>query len=332
MNRRRFLAAGLAGLAAPRAAAQQPGKLRRIALLGSIYPAPQMTEARDRNLKAFFGELRRLGYREGDNLAVERRSAERDPRRFPDLAREIVSLGPEAVFTATNPAVAALKAATGSIPIVALLYDPVGAGFAASLARPGGNITGFTYEPGLELFGKSISILKETVPSATKIAYLTARLFWEDRFGAAWREAAQAQGLTAIGAAYDYPGDESELRRVFAVMARNGVELLDVSATPETYRHRQLVVDLAAEARLPAIYTFRENVEAGGLMAYGVDVADMFRRAAGYVGQILAGAKPGDLPIQQPTKFELVINLKTAKALGLAIPPALLVRADEVIE
>ena len=333
--RRRELVAVLGGAAAvwpiaPRA--QQSGKTHRIALLGSIFPALQMTEARDRNFKAFFAELRRLGYREGDNLVVERRSAEGDPRRFPGLAREIVSLGPDAIFTLNNPAVAALKAATAAIPIVALLYDPVGAGLAASLARPGGNITGFTYEAGLEILGKSISMLKEAVPSATKIAFLNARPFWEDRFGAAWREAAALQGLTGVSAAYDYPGDEAELRRVFAEIKRDRVELLDVASTVETYRHRQLIVNLAAEARLPAIYAFREHVEAGGLMAYGVDFADMFRRAAGYVGQILNGARPGDLPIQQPTKFELVINAKTAKALGLTIPDSILVRADEVIE
>ncbi len=314
------------------AGAQQPGRANSIAVLGSAFPAREMTETLDKNFKAFFDELRRLGYREGQNLTVERRSAEGDARRFPALAREIVQLKPDVIYTTSNLAAAALRAVTISIPIVALLYDPVGAGFAVSLARPGGNITGFTTEPGLEILGKSISMLKAVVPSASRIAYLTARLFWEDRYGAAWRDAARLQGLTSVAAVYEYPADEAEFRRVFAAMARNRVELLDVGLTPENYRHRQLIVRLAAEARLPAIYWSREHVEAGGLMAYAVDLADMFRRAAGYIGQILGGANPAELPIQQPSKFELVINLKTAKALGLAVPDSILARADAVIE
>lgn len=323
---------GGAAAAWPHAARAESGKAKRVAILVAALPVRETTEARDRNFKAFFEELRRLGYREGQNLVVERRSAEGDAKRFPELAREIVKLEPDAIYTISNPAAAAIKEATATIPIVALLYDPVATGFAASLARPGGNVTGFSIEPGLEILGKSISLLKEVARSASRIAYLTSRLFWEERYGAAWRRAAQLQGLTSVAAAYEYPGDEAEFRRVFAEMARNRVDLLDVGSTPENFRHRQLIVNLAAEARLPAIYSSREHVAAGGLMAYAADLVDIFRRAGGYIGQILRGADPAELPIQQPSKFELVVNLKTAKALGLTMPESILARADEVIE
>jgi len=333
MNRRRFVAASVAALAAPRAAgAQQPGKVYRRAILGSALPIGEMAETRDKNLKAFFEELRRLGYREGQNLTVERRSAEGDARRFPELAREIVKLKPGCNLHNQQSRGGCPQGCGRDDSDCRASLRSRRSGLAVSLARPGGNVTGVTSEPGLEILGKSISILKEVAPSASRIAFLTARLFWEDRYRAAWREAAQLQDLTSVVAAYEYPADEAEFRRVFAALVRNRVELLGVGATRENFRHRHLIVKLAAEAKLPAIYWIREHVDAGGLMAYAIDLVALFRRAAGYVDQILKGANPAELPIQQPSRFELAINLKAAKAIGLTIPPSLLARADEVIE
>jgi putative ABC transport system substrate-binding protein len=333
MNRRGFLAASVGAMAAPRAAgAQHPGKVRRLALLATGVSLAEMSGSGLPYWRAFFEELRRLGYREGQNLAVERRTDEGDARRLPELAREIAELRPEVICTISNRAAAALKAATTTIPIVAIVGDPVGFGFAKSLARPGGNITGFSIDPGLAVFGRFIGLLKEMVPTASRIAYLTARVFWEGRVGAIWREAARHAGLTSVDAAFDYPADEAEFRRVFAGMARDRVELLDVGPTPETNKHRELIAKLAAENRLPAIYALRDNVEAGGFMAHAIDLIDMWRRSAGHVDLILRGANAAEMPFQQPTKFELIINLKAAKALGLTVPEAILARADVVIE
>lgn len=332
-NRRGFLAASLAAMAAPRVVgAQQAGKVYRIALLTGGVSLAEMSGSGLPFWRAFFEELRRVGYREGQNLAVERRTSEGDARRLPELARQIAELKPEVIHAVSNRAAAALKAATTTIPIVAIVGAPVDSGFAKSLARPGGYITGFSIDPGLAMFGRHIGLLKEMVPTASRIAYLTARVFWEGRVGASWREAARHAGLTSVDAAYDYPADEAEFRRVFAGMARDRVELLEVGPTPETLMHRELIAKLAAENRLPAIYVLRDGVEAGGLMAHAIDLADLWRRSAGYVDLILRGANPAEMPFQQPTKFELIINLKAAKALGLTVPEAILVRADVVIE
>lgn len=333
LNRRGFLAASLAAMAAPRAAgAQRPGKLRRLALLSTGVALAEMSASGLPFWRAFFEELRHVGYREGQNLAVERRTDEGDARRLPELAREIVELRPEVVCTVANRAAAALKAATTTIPIVAIVGDPVGEGLAASLARPGGNITGFSIDPGLAIFGRHIGSLKEMSPTASRIAYLTARVFWEGRVGAGWREAAGQAGLTSVDAAFDQPADEAEFRRVFAGMVRDRVELLSVGPTPETLKYRGLIAKLAAENRLPAIYVLRDYVEAGGLMAYAIDTVDLWRRSASYVDLILRGANPAVMPFQQPAKFELIINLKAAKALDLTVPESILARADEVIE
>lgn len=332
MRRRAFITI-LGSIAAwPLAARAQrrTGRLHRLAVLASANSTAEMKASP--HWQAFFDELLRLGYREGENLTVERRTAEGDARRFPDLARELVRLRPDVIYATSNRAVAALKAATQTIPIVAIVGDPVGAGFAASLARPGGNISGFSVEPGLEIMGKRIALLKEIVPTASRIAYLTARIWWEGRYGAIWREAARREDLKSVDAAFAYPADEAEFRRVFAAMVRNRVDLLDVGPTPEAYRHRDLIVKLAAEARLPAIHPSRQHVEAGGLMAYAYDEIDTFRRSASYVDLMLKGADPAELPFQQPSKFELIANLKTAKELGLAIPESILLQADKVIE
>ncbi len=333
MNRRRFISAAAGALAAPRAAgAQQPGKMHRLAIVHPSAPTAEMAESGNPNYRAFFQGLRRLGYSEGRNLRVERRSAEGHAARLAAIAEEVVRLRPDVIFGSSNRLLGAIKSSTGMIPIVGLVADPVGLGLAASLARPGGNFTGFSIDAGVEILGKRLELLREVMPAGRVMAYLTPRAVWESNYAGVTREAAQRAKVTLIGAPLDDPIDEAEYRRVFAAMSQQGVESLIVGEYAENFTHRRLVAELAAAAKLPAIYAFREYAEAGGLMAYGSDIADIYRRAAGYVDLILKGANPGDLPIQQPTRFELVINLKTAKALGIKFPPALLLRADEVIE
>jgi putative tryptophan/tyrosine transport system substrate-binding protein len=333
MRRREIVAFLGAVVAWPLAAGAQPaGKVYRIAVVHPAMPVGDMTEAKNPNYKALFSELRRLGYIEGQNLVVERRSAEGHNTRFPEFAREVVLLQPDLIFLNTARLARAFKAATTTIPIVGITPDPIFEKLVASLARPGGNFTGFSIDADESIFEKHPELLKEAVPTASRVAVLSSRGLWEGDYGLAMRRAAARVGLTVAGALLDDPIEEPEYRRVFAAMIREGVEALIVGDQYENFTYRRLIVELAAQARLPAIYPFKEFVEVGGLMAYAVDVPELFRGAAGYIDRIFKGANPGELPYQLPTKFEFVINLKTAKTPGLTIPPSLLARADEVIE
>jgi putative ABC transport system substrate-binding protein len=249
----------------------------------------------------------------------------------PALAAELVRLKVDVLVTGSNPVVAAVKQVTATIPVVmAVSRDPVGAGFIASLARPGGNITGFANDPAPEIIGKNVELLKEAVPRVSRVAFL-----WNPvppgagTYKNAVESAARNLGLTFQSV--EVRGRD-EFEGAFAAMVRERVNGLVVAADPVTFGPRSEVVLLAAGSRLPAVYGVREFAEAGGLMSYGPNIADQFRRAATYVDKILKGAKPGDLAVEQATKFELVINRKTAKALGLTIPPSLLQRADQIID
>jgi putative tryptophan/tyrosine transport system substrate-binding protein len=211
--------------------------------------------------------------------------------------------------------------------------DPVASGLVANLSRPGGNITGFSIAPSDEILGKQLQLLREAAPNASRVAFLAPRRPGEeDRWHRVARAAGERLGLTLVFALLDSPLQEPEYRRVFGAMAAERVQALFVPDYMEHFPSRRVIVELARRDRLPAIYPYREFVDVGGLLSYGVNNADLFRQVAGYVDRILKGANPGDLPYQLPTKFELVINLKTAKALGLTIPPSLLPRADEVIQ
>ena len=328
MDRRRFLLASLAGaLAAPLAIeAQQTGKVYRLAIVYSAGSVEQIPEP------ILLPELRRLGYIEGQNLLVERRSGGGRRERYPDVAREAVAFKPDVIFATSGRIAEACRAVTTAIPIITITSDPVLLGLAASLPRPGGNITGFTVDAGIEVVGKRLELLKDAVPGAARVAFLGTQQAWDGRWGRVMREAAERAGATSIAASLGDPIDEAEYRRAFAVMAKERAQMLVVSDHAEGFANRKLIVELAAQGRLPAIYAYREFVEAGGLMAYAFDNGDVRRRVASYIDRILRGAKPAELPFQQPTKFELVINLKTAKALGLTIPRSLLARADQVIE
>ncbi len=335
MRRRRFLAcASVTALAPFAAGAQSSSKVHRVAILGSAIPAAASIETGHPFFKAFFAEMRRLGYIEGQNLVVERRSAEGDVARLPLLARELIVLKPDVILAGGTSAAVALKSATSTIPVVAVAADPVVFGLAISLVRPGRNITGFTGDAGLEVIGKRIELLKQAVPAISRTAYLAppGRRMRDGKEGEAFREAAERAGITPIDAPLDAPVGEAAYRRAFAAMAGAQVDSIYVSGAGENYVNNRLIAELAGRARLPAIYYYREAVEAGGLMAYAFDLVDIFRRMAGYVDRILNGANPAELPFQQPTKFELIINVKAAKALGLALPPHLLNIADEVIE
>jgi putative ABC transport system substrate-binding protein len=334
MRRREFLTLlGGAAVARPLAAeAQQPDRARRIAIFHPAIPTTLLTETGGGTAwRAFFAELRRLGYIEGRNLIIERYSAEGHHERYADLAREIVTSNPDLIVTGTNPVVSAFAAANSTIPVVAFMMDPLKAGLVTSLARPGGNLTGITLDAGIDIWGKRLEMLKEAVPSAAKIAFLGMRDGWEGSFGQFLRDAAGRLGIS-LTSMLPQRGTPSEIERVFAAMGQQRPDAVLVSGEGDLYAHRQLIAELAEKNRLPAMCPYRDYVEAGGLMAYTVDLAELLRRMANDVHQILNGAKPGDIPIYQPTKFELLINLKTAKKLGLVVAPALLGRADEIIE
>jgi putative ABC transport system substrate-binding protein len=221
--------------------------------------------------------------------------------------------------------------ATTIIPIVTIIIDPIALGLVASIARPGGNTTGFAIAAGLEIIGKRMGLLVEAMPKLSTVGYLASRRFWEDPRGTATREAAKRAGVALSPAMLD-AFNEAEYERVFRSMEQDRADALMVSDEPEHGTYRATIVEWAAKGRIPAIYPVRDFVEAGGLMAYSPDLADIFRRVANLIDKILRGANPGDIPFYQPTKFELSINLKTAKALGLEMPAMLLGRADEVIE
>jgi putative tryptophan/tyrosine transport system substrate-binding protein len=329
--RRRDVTAGLLlAAAAPSLRAQESAKQRRIAIVIPAGPITSISDTGAPAWQAFFEQLRRAGDIEGQNLTIERYSGEGRPAGYADLAREVVDRKPD-VIVATNDAIAkAARAATGTIPIVWIGGDPIQAGFATSLARPRGNITGVTVFAGVEIWGKRLQILKEAVPAASKAAYLTTRVSLAAE-GQQLREAGQRLQISVI----ELPLEEvtsTAIQHAFVEIAQQQSDALIVNSNSLLFPYRQLIIELAEKSRLPALYPWREYVEAGGLMAYASDNRELWRRIADDVHQILNGAKPADIPIYQPTKFEFVINLKAAKALGLTLPTALLASANELIE
>ena len=318
----------LAGLSSPAAGgAQQAGAIARIGYLAlDIDASPHLTEA-------FRQGLRDLGYVEGRNVALEIRSAQGKLEGLSALAAELAALKVDVILAGSTPHALAAKQATGTLPIVfAAADDPVGSGLVTSLARPGGNITGVS-TVGLDLVGKRLEQLKQAVPGVSRVAILHNPGERTERDGL--REAKEAEvAARAMGVRLQFveARHASDFDRAFAEMTRERAGALTVTGTSTFYNERGRLVDLAAKHRLPTMYSAREYVEAGGLMSYGANPTDWFRRAATYVDKILKGTKPAVLPVEQPTKFELVINLKAAKALGLTIPPSALARADQVIE
>jgi len=331
MDRRRFLLTSLAGgLAAPLAGGAQPAS--RVPRIG--YLTLNLTAGDPSPRESFLQGLRELGYVEGKNLVIEYRDAQGKPDRFPALAAELVALNVDLILAGGGALGAmAAKQATSTIPVVFLAVgDPVSEGLVSSFARPGGNVTGLAVKSP-ELASKSLELLKQAIPGLTRVALLnkpdaTLPAVMEERVKS-WDAAARALGMRLQVVEARGPED---FNRAFSAMVRERAGALTVVSTPVFDAARRRLVELAARNRLPAVYTFRPYVDTGGLMSYGPDISDLFRRAATYVDKILKGANPRDLPVEQPTKFELVINLKTAKAIGLTIPPSLLARADQVTE
>ena len=331
--RRRNLIFGLLAVATIGSArAEQSAKARRIAIAAPSQPVGKMTETSgDPLFRAVFNELRRLGYIEGQSLLIERYSGEGRASHYADLARDVVSRNPDVIISiGTNDFTLDFKAATTTIPIVGMFAVPVEAGIVASLARPGGNITGVSVDVGREQWEKRVQMLQQVVPQATRLGFLQLREARE-KWGLP-KEQSNWMGVTWVGPALNHPIDEAEYRRVFAVLIQDRAEGILVTDEDVHVTNVKLIVELAEKSRLPAIYPFKLFVEAGGLMSYGTDVSVWGYNIADIVGQILKGARPSEIPIRQPTKFELVINLKTAKALSLTIPDKLLSVADDVIE
>src|ERR1700687_4177043 len=332
MNRRDFVVAVVALLAlgvaaAPLAAeAQQAGKVYRVGYLST-----PTRESVEHGLEAFLRKLRGLGWVEAQTRTIDYRWAEGNVERLPDLAADLVRRKVDVIIAPAGSAALAAKNATSSIPIVMIFpSDPVETGLVASLSRPRGNITGTTFTAGPEIFGTQLQILKEAIPHASRVAILSNPA--DSSFALQVRDVeATARSLRIRLQHVEARGPE-EFDRAFAAMARERADALLVGGTSTFLAHRTRLAELALKGRLPTMYSFRESVEAGGLMAYAVNMADFVGRAAVYVDKILKGAKPADLPVEQPTRFELVINLKTAKALGLTIPQSLLLRADEGIQ
>ncbi|WP_158237629.1 ABC transporter substrate-binding protein [Bradyrhizobium forestalis] len=324
MNRRSCIML-LGGAAAwPLAArAQRGGKVYRV---GILEPIPAARNAA--NLEALRKGLRDFGYFEGNNLIMEYRSADGRAERFPDLASELVGLKVDLILARGTPATTAVQNATGTIPVVMMTMGGPGA-IVASFARPTGNITGvITFST--ELTAKRVQVLKELVPSLTRVALL--HNMGNPAVPAEWDETKIAARLLGLEAELLDVRSEGDLSHAFELVVRRHIDGLVVGADGLTQMHQQMIVEWVARNRVPTVFPAREFVEAGGLIAYAVNYPDLYFQLAAFIGKIFNGAKPGDLPVQQPTKFELAINLRTASALGLEVPPTLLARADKVIE
>ena len=326
MDRRTFLASAAGSvLAAPLAAeTQQTGKVARIGVLSSF------GGGLDRSGQPFLQRLRELGWVRGQNLTLEFRYAEGNLSRLPDLATELVQLKMDAILAVGTPASLAAQRATRATPIVAIASDPAGTGLVASVARPGGNVTALATDTGLEVVTKRLELLKDAVPKASRVGVL-----WnptnppEARLREPLTKAARALGLSLGFVGVTHPGDFID---ALTGVTHDRADALLITENSLNTEYRTLIVDYATKHKLPTVFGDRVSVQSGGLMSYGADFSELLKRAAVYLDKILKDTRPADLPVEQPTKFELVVNLKTAKALGLTIPPSLLLRVDEVIQ
>jgi putative ABC transport system substrate-binding protein len=335
MRRRAFLGVVCGGAVAwPLATtAQQSSNKKRLAIFSPSEPSAELHEhSGNKYLRTLFAELRRLGQIEGQNLTVESYGREQNTSGPEALAAEIVRSNPDVILV-TGPGLTIFKKLTSRIPIAAITADPVRAGIVESLAHPGGNITGASIDAGPSIHGKRIALLREMFPAISKLGCLALRI----QYNALATEspiaaAADTAGLPIAVSLLEIGAKETDWRAAVESISRAGANAVMVVDSPETFRNGTLIVKLLGEAKLPAIFAFAESVEAGGLMAYSFDLTELFKRVANNIDAILRGAKPGDIPIYQVTKFELSINLKAAKQLGLSVPPALLASADKIVE
>lgn len=334
MRRREFLGAVAGGalLARPLAARVQQTATKRLAIFSPFEPASLMREdGENRYYRALFDELRRLSHVEGNNLTVERYGREKAANGLPALAAEVIRARPDVVYV-VGPGANLFKQAGAAIPLVALTGDPVAQGLIQSLAHPGGYITGVSVDTGPSIFGKRIALLREMFPKLSKLACLNLRAQWDSGQGRYIGDAAAALGVDVVPCLVDPPTGEAVYREVVAQAGREGANAFMVCDNPDTMANRAVIAGLIAGIAMPAVYPFEEFVEAGGLMAYAFDLVELNKRAANNIDAIFRGANPGDIPFYQASKFELSINLKAARALGLAVSDTLLASADKVIE
>jgi putative tryptophan/tyrosine transport system substrate-binding protein len=337
MRRRSFLSVVCGGVAWPlTAAAQQSTISKRLAIFSPSEPSADLHEHGkskfSRGWPTFFAELRRLGQIEGQNLKVESYGREQNTSGPEALATEIVRSNPDVIFV-VSPGPVIFKKLTSRIPIVVITADPVRQGIAESLAHPGGNFTGVSVDVGPSVYGKRIALLLEVIPTMSKLGCLALRVQWHGPItGPAIRAAAETAGVPLAVSLLEIGTSEAGYRAAVESISRDGANAVLVLESPELFQNGVLIAKLVGDAKLPAIFSHPEPVEAGGLMAYSFDLTELYKRAANNIDAILRGAKPGDIPIYQVTKFELSINLKTAKQLGLSVPPALVASADKVIE
>jgi putative ABC transport system substrate-binding protein len=333
MKRREFI--GLIGALTAcslSARAANTDQIYRVAMVSPVTPTSEMFKGSNHVYYVpLLRELERLGYVEGKNIVLLRFSGEGRVPQFAVTARDAVDASPDVIIT-LGGVVGPLLAATKTIPIIAILNDPIAQGLVQSLARPGGNITGVSSDAGIAIWGKRLEMLREVVPQAARFGVLASEIFWEIAGGTAIREAAGQLSISLVGSRLKGDIQEPEYRRVFESIRHEGAQALVVADHPENFRNRRLIAELTEQFRLPAIYADRAYVEAGGLLSYGTDLAEIARRMARYADAILKGAKPGDIPVYQPTKFDIVVNLRTAKMLSLVVPSDLLAQADEIIE
>jgi putative ABC transport system substrate-binding protein len=317
-----------------RAQAQERRKVYRIALV-SQFPVDMSANASDpavaRAWGALFDELRRLGYVEGQNLALERYVGDGEPEHLPELAADAVRRDPDLIYTFSPEMLLALKAATTTIPVVGLTGDAVELGIISSLARPGGNITGSSVDAGAEVWGKRFDLLREAVPKLSRLGFVITTTRWGDRRTAFLRDVAKNANISLVGSPINKINEDA-YRGAFVAMVQQGAEAVYVGDEPEHFVNMRLCVQQATTFRLPSLYSWREAVEAGGFMAYAFELSDLIRRNANIIDLILKGANPGDIPFYQARQYNLIINLKTATTLGITIPASLLARADEVLE
>ena len=337
MKRREFITGLAVTVVLPRAArGQQPASMKRIAIVSPAIKVADMRVGGAAIFRAFFEELSRDGFVEGQNLVVERYSGEGRIEHYADLAREVISTHPDLILASGGlPMALHFKSPITIIPIVTMSGDPIAMGLVPSLAHPGGNVTGVSVDGDYKFYGKRLELLAAAIPKLSKVGYLATQFNWEFPTGSAnvIRQAAERAGisLTAILLETNVI-NESAYGRLFNSIEEHHLDGLVVSQDPEHLTYRATLVELVAKSRIPTIYPFRECVDAGGLMSYSANFLELFRQMARQTAEILKGAYPGEIPIYQATKFELAINLKTARALDLELPATLVATADEVIE
>ena len=320
------LAIGLLAADAPELAAKEYR-------IGLIFEALRVADVLKDPKTPFSDALSELGYTVGQNLLVEVRSAEGRLERIPEIAAELARLRVDVIVVSTTQVARRVKQATSTVPIVITSGSTLAElGLVESLARPGGNVTGLTVDAGPAVEANRLELLREVAPGISRVAFVGSKTDWESPMGHAVQRGGRALGLRVVLAEHPVSATRPDYEAALARVTRERPDALFVSSGGPGYAYRQVVVEFAAKNRLPAVAPYREFPLAGGLMSYGPSLAELYRRAAGYVAKILQGAKPGDLPIEQPTKFELVINLRTARSIGLTIPPAVRARADEVLE